>query len=274
MTTNGTPPKPPVHKTEEARFNDNQTHIWGQGTAGNVVGAVGNFLGSGSRDQPAAPAGYRYGGRQGYGPLEPIPGYTAPSGGGSSIGGPGGVGGAVYSPATTAGGGNAGGRSRGNFATGMISDVAATVMRAARGRTASTGTGMQSAAGAGLSSVTGNAVVRTKAQQQALPVTPTRQRAANKAARAQTAEQKAADPHNWAGIARDLGNAGDKRWAQYATGDIASTTAKRLVKNPNSSINRTNPMRFEKGQPLKAPTVAAPKTVKKAARGSKTVRAV
>jgi hypothetical protein len=48
-----------------------------------------------------------------------------------------------------------------------------------------------------------------------------------------SAEATAADPHNWAGIARDLGNAGSPGFAKYKTGGYASSAAQTYVKAAN-----------------------------------------
>lgn len=79
----------------------------------------------------------------------------------------------------------------------------------------------------------GNQVIRTQTQQRNLPVTANNQRIADTKAYAQTPESKVTDPNNWAGIARDLGNAGAKPWAAHATGALPSTNAMAYVRaNP------------------------------------------
>jgi hypothetical protein len=81
--------------------------------------------------------------------------------------------------------------------------------------------------------VSGNQVIRTQTQQRNLPVTANNQRIADEKAYTQAPESKVADPHNWGGIARDLGNAGAKPWAQHATGALPSTNAMAFVRaNP------------------------------------------
>jgi hypothetical protein len=97
-------------------------------------------------------------------------------------------------------------------------------------RTGQTGTGMQSAAGAGLT---------TSAQRYPRLSMPTmtagRQQAIDNRAVRQTSAERARDPLNWKGIARDLGNAGDARFAQYKTGAPASTNAMKLVGTQKSA---------------------------------------
>ena len=104
-----------------------------------------------------------------------------------------------------------------------------------------------------------NPVVSTAAQQRALPVTPNRQRAANVAAGTQTAAQKASDPLNWAGIARDLGNAGDTRFAKYKTGDIASSAAKQYTRVRNSTSQTQQARNRSQQQASAATSRARPK---------------
>lgn len=48
-----------------------------------------------------------------------------------------------------------------------------------------------------------------------------------------SAEAVKADPSNWAGIARDLGNAGSAGYAKYKTGGYASSAAQAYVKQSN-----------------------------------------
>ena len=73
-----------------------------------------------------------------------------------------------------------------------------------------------------------NPVISTRAQQEALPVTANRQRVADVKAAVRPLSE-AQDPYNWAGIARDLGNAGDVRWASAKTGALPSTGARAFV---------------------------------------------
>ena len=149
-------------------------------------------------------------------------------------------------------------------------------------RTGQTGTGLQSAAGAGIRrrpassgslfaggpSISNSAAVAGQRSTGGAPsISINAQRTANIAARAQTPAQKAADPLNWAGIAKDLGNAGDARFSKYATGDIASTTARRLVGNQQAAATSEVRRARSRTQASKA-TKAASKTSKRGGKNS------
>jgi hypothetical protein len=86
-----------------------------------------------------------------------------------------------------------------------------------------------------------SSVIRTSAQARALPVTAHNQRRADAKANEIAANAPAhGDALNWGGIARDLGNAGDKRWAANATGEAPSTNAMKFVAaNPAYSNPQT-----------------------------------
>lgn len=65
-------------------------------------------------------------------------------------------------------------------------------------------------------------------------VSPSNQAAVDRSmAGPRSAESIKADPNNWGGIARDLGNAGSPGFAQYRTGGFASTKAKAYVAKSN-----------------------------------------
>jgi hypothetical protein len=78
--------------------------------------------------------------------------------------------------------------------------------------------------------------------------TPVSKRAAGgRAARGsahQTPEQNAADPLNWANIAKDLGNAGDTRFRSYRTGDKPNATTRSYMQ----STGRTRGSRKQKAK--------------------------
>ena len=108
----------------------------------------------------------------------------------------------------------------------------------------------------GNTNVSGNQTIRTQAQLSNLPVTKHNQARADTAAYSQTPESKVADPHNWAGIARDLGNAGAKPWLSHATGARPSSNAMAYV--------RANPLQAA-APALKRANVNAPGATRAAA---------
>lgn len=88
-------------------------------------------------------------------------------------------------------------------------------------------------------------------------VSPSTQAAVDRSlGQGRSAADTTADPHNWAGIARDLGNAGSAGFARYKTGGYASSAAKSYVAKSNLA---TAP--FE-GPPGASSTPVKPKPAK------------
>ena len=228
---------------------DDQTYPggWaGQGTPlAGTVNAVGTVLsGGGGGSNPSYPEGWAGQGTPVAGAVNTVGTIARGGGGGSNPSYPEGwagqgtpVAGVVNAIGSVFGGGGGGGAGPSGRMQAMASPASSIINRSIqqsldnRANTRRTGqTGMTTP-----TSRTGT--IQTGAQRQraaeaaraARPISADRQRRVDIQATHQTSAQKAADPLNWAGIARDLGNAGDARFRQYRTGQPASTNARRLV---------------------------------------------